>query len=103
MAWGEFLPCEIPGVAMGLVKHNQQVPPTVQELQSLYAGEGENPDMVLMLWREAVPEVGTKRDALGSLALLVCVSQLPFLKSRAETKTSGRLQEMNHVATGTLL
>lgn len=66
-------------------------------------GEGESPDMMLMSWGEVVPEEGTERKALDSLATLFCDNQLPFLERRGDTRMTERFKQQNHVATDTLL
>lgn len=44
-----------------------------------------------MAWREAVPELGTEKKALGLLTTAFCINLIPFLKKN-DTKKTGRLK-----------
>lgn len=55
-------------------------------------GEGESPETMLMAWREAVPELGTEKNALDFLAAVFCINQLPFLEKKNDTKKTGRFK-----------
>jgi len=55
-------------------------------------GEGESPETMPVARREAVPEQGTERKALGFLATVFCINQLPFLGKKNDRKIIGRFK-----------
>lgn len=47
---------------------------------------------MLMAWREAVPELGTEKEALDFLTTVFCINLISSLEKKNDTKKTGGLK-----------